>query len=55
MASLHLLPKGGVATDKEGLVVEEGVDFDPRGSEMECYQDSIEDNFASCSESAYSD
>ncbi len=49
LASMHLLPKeGGVAANEE-------VDYDPNESEVECYHDSIEDNFASCSESNYSD
>ncbi len=50
-----------MANDEAGIaaygvgVASEGVDYETNDSEVECYHDSIEDNFASCSESNYSD
>ena len=51
---MQLSPQGGVATDEGGGT--EGVDYEATTeSELEYYHDSIEDNFASCSESYGSD
>ena len=50
VSSMQPVSKGGVAKG------EEGVDYEtPTESEVEFFQDSIEDNFASCSDNYASD